>query len=189
MNRTGLILAVSFCVLLVVGLAAGCGSKAPSLTSLKPSNGPAGFAVAVIGQSFGKTQGAGKVTVGGQEANIRSWTDSAIAVIVPKDLKDGDYPVIVTTGAGASNKLTFTVKAATPVPPKKPATQPTTPTTQPSSQNTPQDAISKNMQVNGLNISDYKLVASKNSTSDPSWAVYDYQRFEGMGTRYSCSTR
>ena len=182
MKRKVLILAVSFCVLLTVGLVAGCGSKAPGLTTLTPSNGAAGIDLALVGQSFGKTQGTGKVTVGGKTANIRSWTDSAIAIIVPKDLKAGDYPVIVTTSGGASNKLTFTVKPATPVTPKKPTTTPTTsPTTQPTSKNTPQDAISKNMQVNGLNISDYRLVGSKNSTSDPSWSIYDYQRFEAMG--------
>jgi len=182
MNRKALVLVVCFCVLLTVGLAAGCGSKAPSLTSLTPTSGAAGIDIALIGQLFGKTQGTGKVTVGGKTADIRSWTDSAIAIIVPKDLKAGDYPVIVTNGGGASNKLTFTVKSATPVTPKKPTTTPTTsPTTQPTSKNTPQDAISKNMQVNGLTFSDYKLVASKNSTTDPSWAIYDYQRFEGMG--------
>lgn len=181
MKARYLVLAVLLCALLAAALAAGCGSKAPSLTRLTPSTGAAGSDIAVTGQSFGKTQGSGKVTVGSTEAKIRSWTDTAIAAIVPKDLKAGDYPVVVTTGGGASNKLTFTIKAANPVTPKKPATQPTTPTTQPSAQNTPQDAITKYMQLNGLNFSDYKLVATKTSASDPSWSVYDYQRFEGMG--------
>jgi hypothetical protein len=37
------------------------------------------------------------------------------------------------------------------------------------------------MQSLGLNINDYVLQNTKVSTSDPNWAVYDYQRFEGMG--------
>jgi hypothetical protein len=37
------------------------------------------------------------------------------------------------------------------------------------------------MQSQGQDIIDYVLQNTKVSKSDPNWAVYDYQRFEGMG--------
>ena len=57
----------------------------------------------------------------------------------------------------------------------------TTRATQPPQTNTAKDAITAYMQSQGLNINDYVLQNTKVSTSDPNWAVYDYQRFEGMG--------
>ena len=57
----------------------------------------------------------------------------------------------------------------------------TTHATQPSQTNAAKDAITAYMQSQGQNINDYVLQNTKVSTSDPNWAVYDYQRFEGMG--------
>ena len=53
--------------------------------------------------------------------------------------------------------------------------------TQRSQTNTAKDTITAYAQSQGLNITDYVLPNTKVSKSDPSWAVYDYQRFEGMG--------
>jgi hypothetical protein len=53
--------------------------------------------------------------------------------------------------------------------------------TQPSQTNTATDAITAYMQSQGLSINDYVPQNTKVSTSDNNWAVYDYQRFEGMG--------
>ena len=50
-----------------------------------------------------------------------------------------------------------------------------------SQKNTAKDTITAYVQSQGLNIKDYVLKNTKVSTSDPDWAVYDYQRFEGMG--------
>jgi hypothetical protein len=52
---------------------------------------------------------------------------------------------------------------------------------QPSQTNTAKDAITAYMPSQGLNINDYDLRNTKVSRSDPDWAMYDYQRFEGMG--------
>jgi len=57
----------------------------------------------------------------------------------------------------------------------------TTHATQPPQTNTAKDAITAHMQSQGQNINDYVLQNTKVSASDPNWAVYDYQRFEGMG--------
>ena len=73
-------------------------------------------------------------------------------------------------------QLTFTVKNAAST-----SKNQTTQATQPSQTNTAKDAITAYMQSQGLNINDYVLQNTKVSTSDPNWAVYDYQRFEGMG--------
>jgi hypothetical protein len=176
MNRKYLALAISLCVLLAAALAAGCGASGPSLSSLTPTSGATGSDVVITGQSFGKTQGSGTVKFGSSKPDIRSWSDTTITIMVPRDLKDGDYPITVTTGAGTSNQLTFTIKTTT----SKTPTQPTTPTL-PSQKNTPQDTITQYMQSQGGNITDYVLKATKASQSDPTWAIDDYQRFEGMG--------
>jgi hypothetical protein len=51
----------------------------------------------------------------------------------------------------------------------------------PSQTNTAKDTITAYVQSQGLNINDYVLQNTKVSRSDPNWAVYDYQRFEGTG--------
>lgn len=176
MNRRLLILGLSLCMVLAVTVFAGCGSKAPSLSTIAPTSGAAGSDMILTGRSLGKTQGGSSVNISTEKADIRSWSDTQVVVMVPRDLKDGDYQVSATTGASTSNQLTFTVKKATST-----SKNQTTHATQPSQTNTAKDAITAYMQSQGLNINDYVLQNTKVSTSDPNWAVDDYQRFEGMG--------
>jgi len=56
-------------------------------------------------------------------------------------------------------------------------TQPTTP----AQNDTQQEAIAQYMLSKGDNIANYDFRNVKTSQSDPSWEIYDYQRFEGMG--------
>ena len=176
MNRRLLILGLSLCTVLAVAVSAGCGSKAPSLSAIAPTGGASGSDMTLTGRSLGKTQGGSSVDISTEKADIRSWSDTQVVAMVPRDLKDGDYQVSVTTGAGTSNQLTFTVKNPTST-----SQNQTTHATPPSQTNAAKDAITANMQSRGLNINDYVLQNTKVSTSDPNWAVYDYQRFEGMG--------
>jgi preprotein translocase subunit SecD len=179
MNRRLLILGLSLCMVLAVTVSAGCGSKAPSLSAIAPTSGAAGSNISLTGRSLGGTQGGSSVMISTETADIRSWSDTQVVVMVPRDLKDGDYQVSVTTGSGTSNQLTFTVKNATSTS-KTQTTQATKPT-QPSQTSTASDAITAYMQSQGENIKDYVPQNTKVSASDPNWAVYDYQRFEGMG--------
>jgi len=179
MNRRFLIPGLSLCIVLAVAVSAGCGSKAPSLSAIAPTSGAAGSNISLTGRSLGGTQGGSSVMISTETADIRSWSDTQVVVMVPRDLKDGDYQVSVTTGSGTSNQLTFTVKNATSTS-KTQTTQATKPT-QPSQTSTASDAITAYMQSQGENIKDYVPQNTKVSASDPNWAVYDYQRFEGMG--------
>lgn len=160
-------------LILTVALAAGCAAKAPTIIAISPATGAPSSSVTIVGSSFGKTQGKGSVKFGTTNADVRSWSDTGITVVIPIDLKDGDYGVTVTTGGGSSKVKTFTIKSEQTPNPK--------PQTQPQTQNTQQDAITQYMQSQGSSISDYNLKNTKTSASDPSWAVYDYQKFEGMG--------
>ena len=182
MNRRFLIPGLSLCIILAVAVSAGCGSKAPSLSAIAPTSGAAGSDISLTGRSLGGTQGGSRVMISTETADIRSWSDTQVVVMVPRDLKDGDYQVSVTTGSGTSNQLAFTVKNATSAS-KTQTTQATKPSqaTQPSQTNTAADAITAYMQSQGENIKDYVPQNTKVSASDPNWAVYDYQRFEGMG--------
>ena len=79
----------------------------PTLTSLTPSNGPTGISVVVAGTNFGATQSTSKITFDGFAAMVISWSDTSITATVPSTANTG--PVQVTTAAGASNTLTYTV--------------------------------------------------------------------------------
>ena len=88
----------------------------------------------------------------------------AVAVSAGCGSKEPSSSSIAPTSGAASTSQTQTTQA-----------------TQPSQTNTAKDAITAYMQSQGLNINDYVLQNTKVSTSDTNWAVYDYQRFEGMG--------
>ena len=83
--------------------------KAPLVSSVSPSSGAIGAAVAVSGKYFGLTQGTSTITFNGVEATATSWSDTRIACTVPVGAATG--PVIVTTDVGDSNNTKiFTVK-------------------------------------------------------------------------------
>ncbi len=121
-------------IVAAVGLA-GCSSTTtsstglpPRIDSLNPSFGPIGTQVTVNGLYFGAAQGTGQVTFHGAAAPIGSWSDNIIVVTVPVGSETGD--VIVTTPAGSSNALTFTISATATSPTPAPQNQaPSTPST------------------------------------------------------------
>lgn len=81
---------------------------APSITSLNPTSGPVGGSVTITGTNFGTSQGTSKVAFNGTDAGTATtWVSTQIVVTVPTGATTGN--VIVTTGAGSSNGVNFTV--------------------------------------------------------------------------------
>jgi len=112
--------AICIAMALLMVLVVGCGASKPVNKSVTPNKGLAGTGFKVSGKYFGKTQGKSTLTVGGKKSIIMSWSDTSIAGTVPAVLTAGTYPVVVTTAAGPSNKVTYTVFAtftgSTPLP-------------------------------------------------------------------------
>ena len=79
----------------------------PSITSLSPNFGPVGASVTITGSYFGATQGTSTVTFNGVQATPTSWSDTSIAVPVPRGATTGN--VVVTESGLASNSVNFTV--------------------------------------------------------------------------------
>ena len=114
--------AAAICIglVLLIAAAAGCGPGKPVIKSVTPDKGLAGTGIKTSGTIFGKAQLKGTVTVGGKKATVMSWSDVSIKALVPVTLTAGTRPVIVTTAAGPSNKVNYTVYASftgsTPLP-------------------------------------------------------------------------
>ncbi|MGO9095117.1 MAG: IPT/TIG domain-containing protein, partial [Bryobacteraceae bacterium] len=80
----------------------------PSISSLSPTSGWAGTAVAISGSGFGASQGGSTVTFNGTSAgSASSWSDGSITVTVPSGATTGN--VVVTANGLASNGVPFTV--------------------------------------------------------------------------------
>ena len=79
---------------------------APAISALFPNTGPVGTPVLITGTSFGTD---GVVTFNNVVATTGTWSNTAIVTSVPEGATTG--PVVVTTSAGASNGVTFTVTA------------------------------------------------------------------------------
>jgi len=114
------ITAIWIAMLLLVVVAAGCGASKPVIKSVKPNKGLVRTGFKISGTFFGKTKGKSTVIVGGKKSIVVSWSDTSITATVPTTLQAGSYPVVVTTGGGPSNKVTYTVFAtftgSTPLP-------------------------------------------------------------------------
>ncbi len=112
--------AICITAALLVVAAAGCGASKPVIKSVKPNKGLVRTGFKISGKFFGKTQDKSTVTVGGKKPIVVSWSDMSITATVPTILPAGSYPVVVTTGGGPSNKVTYTVFAtftgSTPLP-------------------------------------------------------------------------
>ena len=109
---------VSACTGSVCGsatLAVGSQTSAlPIVMGLAPGSGAVGSWVAVSGENFGAAQGSSTVTFGGTTASVVSWSDTAVLVTVPGTLTAGQtVSVVLTTTAGASNTVDFTVVSTT----------------------------------------------------------------------------
>lgn len=81
--------------------------KQPLIGSVRPPVVSGGASAEIAGGGFGKDRG--KVTVGKEEASIKTWTAESIAFTAP-GLSPGTQPVKVTTSAGAvSNEGQMTI--------------------------------------------------------------------------------
>jgi hypothetical protein len=85
----------------------------PNITAIGPTAGLIGSSVTISGTTFGQTQGFGGVTFNGVSANIQSWSDSSITVLVPSGATSGNV-VVTDHQLLASNAATFTVTAPGP---------------------------------------------------------------------------
>jgi hypothetical protein len=86
-------------------------TQSPSITKLKPASGQRGATVTVSGTDFGAAQGTSAVEFGSTTCTkYVSWSDGRIKCKVPAKAKYGAVKVTVTTAAGRSNFLGFTVK-------------------------------------------------------------------------------
>lgn len=75
-------------------------SSSPIIGNVDPMMGVAGNTVTITGRGFGSSQGS--VSFGTSTAQVVSWTDSQIKVIVPS-VTAGDYAIKVTTSSGTSS--------------------------------------------------------------------------------------
>ncbi len=87
--------------------------KAPEIDSVDPTSGSTGDEITMNGLFFGTKRG--KVTLGGKNCRILSWTmdpitgESEIQVVVPRGLSTGTKELKVTNGVGVDTR-DFTVE-------------------------------------------------------------------------------
>jgi unsaturated rhamnogalacturonyl hydrolase len=106
---------LSFVAFLVTGTALSANAaRRPAITNLGPTSGPVGTVVTITGTNFGSTQGSSRVAFNGKTAIVQTWSATIIVAPVPSGATTGS--VVVTVGIQASNRVTFTVSAATPAP-------------------------------------------------------------------------
>ncbi len=81
----------------------------PEIKAVNPTSGNVFSSVTITGVYFGSSQGESYVSFGGTRASpVTSWTDKQITCGVPPGAS-GVVPVKVTTGAGTSNGIDFSV--------------------------------------------------------------------------------
>ncbi len=83
-------------------------TPAPSIGSLVPNSGAVGTSVTINGANFGPSQGDGKVTFNGTNANVSSWSASKITATVPVGATTGKV-VVITAGGVEADGVAFTV--------------------------------------------------------------------------------
>ena len=82
----------------------------PFISGITPASAAIGEVVTIKGTSFGSSRGSSAVRFNGVAAAAAAysqWSDTRIKVAVPPGATSG--PVTVTTGAGTSNRVAFTV--------------------------------------------------------------------------------
>lgn len=89
------------------------GLNLPFITSLSNDAGSPGAQIAISGGNFGSSQGSSTITFGGTAATAVSWNSSAIIALVPASLAAGPAPIVVTTSAGSTAPVAFSVAALT----------------------------------------------------------------------------
>jgi glycosidase len=73
-------------------------SSTPIIGNVDPMMGIAGNTITITGRGFGSVQGS--VSFGTNNAQVISWSDSEIQVVVPS-VAAGKYPITVTSASGA----------------------------------------------------------------------------------------
>ena len=86
-------------------------SAAPAITAVTPATGSAGQLVTISGSAFGASEGTSMVTFDGLLARVNNWSDTALSVVVPRDVSSG--PVVVRVASRPSNAVTFSVPTGT----------------------------------------------------------------------------
>jgi len=76
----------------------------PVITGITPNEGAPGTVVTIKGRSFGKTQSDGWVSFSGSTAQVVSWSDTALRVVVPRDARSG-YAGVVAHGMTSNGVL------------------------------------------------------------------------------------
>jgi RHS repeat-associated protein len=79
----------------------------PVINNLTPPGAQVGAAITLNGSGFGGSQGSNQVKFNGVVAGVNSWSDTAIAVVVPTNATSG--PVTVVESGVVSNGVQFTV--------------------------------------------------------------------------------
>jgi len=83
----------------------------PKIARLSPTSGTRGALVAIRGSGFGAARRTSSVKFGSKTSTkYGSWSDTQIKCRVPAQAKYGVVKVTVTTSAGRSNAMSFTVK-------------------------------------------------------------------------------
>ena len=84
---------------------------APQLSKLSPTSGKRGTTVTITGTGFGAARGTSSVSFGAAKCTAYiSWSATQITCRVPATAKYGKVKITVTTPAGQSAALTFSVK-------------------------------------------------------------------------------
>ena len=84
---------------------------APRLTKLRPAAGRRLASVPLTGSGFGATRGSSAVKFGAKSCgSYLSWSTTQIKCKVPAKAAYGALAVTVTTTAGTSHALSFTVR-------------------------------------------------------------------------------
>ena len=86
-------------------------TPSPSITKLKPASAKRGATVTITGTDFGAAQDTSSVKFGSRTCTrYVSWSATQIKCKVPAKARYGAVQVTVTTTAGKSNAVSFTVK-------------------------------------------------------------------------------
>jgi len=81
---------------------------APQVASVSPTSASPGTQLTIKGWCFGSNVSDSVVTVGGVPAEVVSWTDTAIVVVVPEGASSGSV-VVKTFGGGSNSNKTETI--------------------------------------------------------------------------------
>lgn len=174
-----------FCVLaMAASFIVGCGKKAPEIKSIAPVAGEVETKVTITGENFGESREAknGVVSFAGKAAQVESWSETSVTVLVPGELDPGEYEVTVQTDDGESNKTYFGVKEAE----KKEETKEETKTEEPKTDVQIIEVYMKEHDISQTGVEGVTLTISlyKTSETDPTWSIYQMPMGQGLDVTY-----